>query len=128
MRVTWSIDAVPPALPFVFLTAIETPNPGESTSAAVRVVPQRFVVPPYVSTPSVVFSIQVVDPVSGTAIDLVASAAVSATGQTLLEVYPAGSDVTNKRVGTCIGRKVLIKAAHGNGNSITYSAAVELLP
>lgn len=75
------------------------------------------------AAPSVVFKIQGYDPVSAKTWDILTSAAVVATGTTVLKVFPGITTSANVAVSDVIPENFRIIATHGNSDSITYSAA-----
>lgn len=76
-----------------------------------------------VSSPSVVFTIQGKDPISGKYYTILASAAIVGTGTTVLRVFPGATAAANTVANDCLPAAWRIIATHGNGNSITYSVA-----
>jgi hypothetical protein len=72
-------------------------------------------------TPSVVFTIQGKDSVSSVYYDILASAAVTATGTTTLTVYPGNSAAANSKADTPLPRVWRVEAVHADADSITYS-------
>lgn len=75
------------------------------------------------STPSVTFTIQGKDDVSGKYFDILASAAFSVPGTHVLRVHPSFADVPFNSAQDAIPRTWRVKAAHANANSITYSVS-----
>lgn len=75
------------------------------------------------AAPSVVFKIQGYDSVSGKTWDILTSAAVVATGTTVLKVFPGITTSANVAVSDVIPENIRIIATHGNTDSITYSVA-----
>ena len=73
-----------------------------------------------VSSPSVVFTIAGVSP-SGTAYTILASAAITGTGLTVLRVSPQLTAAANTIAKDMLPAALKITATHGNANSITYS-------
>lgn len=76
-------------------------------------------------TPSVVFTIQGIDPVSGKTWDILASAAVVATGTTVLRVSPHLTAAANTIAKDIVPARLRIKAVHADADSITYSVAAQ---
>lgn len=60
--------------------------------------------------------------------DVLASAAITAAGQVILEVSPSAATVANVSLQRQVGRGVRVTIAHGNSNSHTYSVTAEWLP
>ncbi len=73
-----------------------------------------------VSTPSVVFTISGVSP-SGTAYTILASAAITATGLTVLRVSPQLTAAANTIAKDMLPQALKVTATHADANSITYS-------
>lgn len=80
------------------------------------------------AAPSVVFSIQGYDPASDTVYTLLSSAAVVAPGQTVLQVSPDVVVVANSRANSILPEQIIIHAAVGNADSLTYSIGAVLAP
>jgi len=78
------------------------------------------------STPSVVFRLQGVDGNTGLTWDILTSAAVTATGQTVLRIHPNLPAVANLTAQDMVPPKLRVQATHANANSITYSVTAEL--
>ena len=78
-------------------------------------------------TPSVVFTLQGKDLVSGKYYDIIESAAVTAVGTTVLTVRPGVTVAANLSASNCIPRVFRINAAHADTDSITYSVGINLL-
>ena len=70
-------------------------------------------------TPSVVVKVQ--GEINGVFYDLLTSVAITATGQTVLHVYPAITEVANTKVAAPVPRNWRVRVEHGNADSITYS-------
>lgn len=77
------------------------------------------------ATPSVVFTIQGV--VGGVTYTLLASPAVTATGQTVLKVYPGLTASANAVASDVLPHTWNVKAVHGDADSITYSVVASIL-
>lgn len=73
------------------------------------------------AAPSVVFTIQGKDPASGKYYDLLASAAITATGTTVLTIFPDATVTANVSANDVLPRYWRVTAAHANADSITYS-------
>lgn len=80
-----------------------------------------------VSTPSVVFTIEVKDPISGIYTAILTSVAITGTGHTVLTVYPGATVAANVTLSNVIGRVWRVTATHGNANSITYSVGYDVI-
>ena len=78
------------------------------------------------ATPSVVFTVQGKDLLSGKYYTLLASVAITATGTTILHIGDGTADDDNIAVGTRLPRVWRIDAVHGDTDSITYSIGADL--
>lgn len=79
------------------------------------------------ATPSVVVTIDAYDPVSGTYVNMLTSAAITATGTTLMRIGPTLAAVANLAANHALPGTVRITCTHGDADSITYSVGVELM-
>lgn len=79
------------------------------------------------STPSVVFTIEGRDILSGEYYTILASAAITGTGTTVLRVYPGLGASANLIANDILPRTINIKAVHGDADSITYSVGCSLI-
>lgn len=77
-------------------------------------------------TPSVVFNIEGHDATSGKWYTILASAAITATGITVLRVFPGGPATANVAANAALPRIWRLAPVHGNATTITYSAAANL--
>jgi hypothetical protein len=80
------------------------------------------------ATPSVVFTIQGKNELTGTYYDLLSSAAVTATGVTRLRVHPALTVAANAAASDLLPSIWRVNAVHGDADSITYSVQAILHP
>lgn len=80
-----------------------------------------------VSTPSVVFTVQGKDALSGQYYTILTSAAIVGVGTTILRVFPGAVAAANLTANDRIPRTFRVLATHGNANSITYSVGYSLL-
>lgn len=80
------------------------------------------------AAPSVVFTIRGYDPASDTVYDLLSSAAVVNVGQTVLQISPSLAVVANSRANTLVPEQIVLHAAVGNADSLTYSVGAVLTP
>jgi hypothetical protein len=80
-----------------------------------------------VTTPSVVFTLQGYDPVSTKKWTILASAAIVATGTTILRVHPQLTAAANLIAKDMMPDAFSFTAVHGNAFSITYSLSVHVL-
>lgn len=79
-------------------------------------------------TPSVVFTIQGYNPVGDDYYTILASAAITAAGVTVLRVYPGLTVAANTVANDVLPHQYRVLATHGEGSSITYSVGVSQLP
>jgi len=79
-------------------------------------------------TPSVVFTIQGKDRASGKYYTILASAAITATGTTVLRVYPDLTAAANLVVNDVLPECWRVIATAADADSLTYSVGVSLLP
>lgn len=79
------------------------------------------------SSPSVVFTIQGKDALSGKFYTILASAAIVGTGTTVLRVYPGLTVAANLVASDILPRSWRLIATHGNADSITYSVGYSLV-
>lgn len=79
-------------------------------------------------TPSVVFTIQGYSPLGDDYYTILASAAITATGTTVLRVYPGLTAAANTVANDVLPELWRVNAVHADGDSITYSVGATLLP
>lgn len=79
------------------------------------------------AAPSVVFNIEAFDPASGKWYPLLASAAITAVGTTVLRIYPGVAAAANLAVSDALPQTWRMRPVHGNGDSITYSVGARLM-
>lgn len=80
------------------------------------------------ATPSVVFTIQGYNRTSDEYWTILASAAVTGTGNTVLKVYPGLTAAANTVASDVLPFEWAIDAAHADGDSITYSVTAFPIP
>ena len=105
-----------------------TPTKVDQTNAAARGVIVVIDVTAITATPSVVFTIQGKDPLSGKYYAILASAAIVATGTTGLRVYPGLTAAANLVASDLLPRTWAVDAVHGDSDSITYSVGALAIP
>lgn len=71
--------------------------------------------------PSVVFTLEVKDPISSTYTAILTSAAITGTGHTVLTAYPGATAAANVTVSMPLSRTWRVTATHADSDSITYS-------
>lgn len=79
------------------------------------------------ATPSVVVTVDVVDSLSGKAVNLLTSAAITAVSVTTLNIGPALTAAANLVANSFLGDSVRVTLTHGDADSITYSVAAHLI-
>lgn len=79
------------------------------------------------ATPSVVVTIDGLDPVSGKYWNLLTSAAITATGTTVLTVGPGLPVTANVSANQVLPDTLRITMTHGDADSITYTVAAHLM-
>lgn len=75
------------------------------------------------ATPSVVFTIKGVDPVSDSTFTILTSAAITGTGTTVLRVFPGATASANVTVNDLLPEGITVTATHADTDSITYSVS-----
>lgn len=78
-------------------------------------------------TPSIVVTIQGLDPVSGQYYTLLASAAITGISTVVLRVYPGLTAAANLVANGILPRNWAIDVVHADGDSITYSVSADLI-
>lgn len=73
------------------------------------------------ATPSVVFTLAGVDPASGSVYTILASAAITGAGQTVLRVHPSLTAAANTIAKDVLPDTLKLTATHADADSITYS-------
>ena len=79
------------------------------------------------STPSVVFTVDLIDATSGTFVNLLTSAAVTTVSSNIYKISPALETVANLIARQHVPRDVRISATHADADEITYSVAAHLI-
>jgi hypothetical protein len=80
------------------------------------------------ATPSLVFTIQGKDLESGKYYTILASAAITDTGTTVLRVFPGAPVTTNVSANARIPAVWRVNVVAGDSDSLTYSVGATLLP
>jgi len=80
------------------------------------------------SAPSVVPTIDGKDDLSGKWYNLLTGVAITATGTTVLKIYPGIGQISNAAASDVIPANLRLVMTHGNANSATYTVAVHLVP
>lgn len=81
-----------------------------------------------VATPSVTVKVSGVDRVSGKVYDILTSAAITATGTTVLHIGPGITAAANTQEDQYLPPIFRVTSTHGDADSITYSVAGILCP
>lgn len=102
----------------------ETPDQRNAVHRGVRV---HINATASAATPSVVFTIQGKDQVTGDYYDLLASAAVTGAGDTYLLLYPGAAVTSNVSANAVLPPHWRVKAVAGDADSLTYGITAELL-
>lgn len=105
-----------------------TANSGDLSNGQHRGVHVVIDVTAASATPSVVFTIQGKDPLSGQYYTILASAAVTGISTTVLRVFPGALAAANTVANDQIPQSWRVLATHGDADSITYSIGACLLP
>ena len=79
------------------------------------------------ATPSVVFTVQGKDALSGKYYTLLASAAIVGTGTTVLRIFPGATAAANLTANDILPRTWRVSIAHGDADSITYSVGASVI-
>lgn len=74
-------------------------------------------------SPGTTFKVQEVDPLSGTARDIITSAAVTGVGLIVLTIYPGLTPVSNVTVSDVAPKLFQVVATAGDADSHTYSVS-----
>lgn len=80
------------------------------------------------ATPSVVFTIQGHSPLGADYYTILASAAITGTGTTVLRVYPGLTAANNTHANDILPPQWRVSAVAGDADSLTYSVAALLIP
>lgn len=79
-------------------------------------------------TPSVTFTIEGYSPLGDDYYTILASAAITGTGTTVLRVYPGLTAAANTIANDVLPHLWRVNAVHGTADSITYSVNAIMLP
>jgi len=104
-----------------------TPTPFDAVNYNARGLHLVIDVTAVAATPSVVFTLQGQDVVSGKFYTILASAAITGTGTTVLRVYPGLTAAANLVASDILPRTWRVIATHGDADSITYSVGYSLI-
>jgi len=104
-----------------------TPTPVVVNTNRVKGVQVVIDVTAIAATPSVVFTLEVVDSLSGKFVPILTSAAIVGTGTTILTIGPGVTAVANVSSGQVIPENLRVNAVHGDADSITYSVSMHVI-
>ena len=79
------------------------------------------------ATPSVVFTVKGKSALGSDYYTILASAAITGTGQTVLRIYPGLTASANVTASDVLPRTWRVEAAHADTDSITYSVSANLI-
>lgn len=79
------------------------------------------------ATPSVVVTVDALDPVSGKYYNLLTSAAITAISTTVLRIGPTLTAVANLAANHALPDTIRVTMTHGDADSITYSVGAALM-
>lgn len=113
--------------PFESAARTATTNSGDLDNGQHRGLHVVIDVTAVSATPSVVFTIQGKDEVSGAYYTLLASAAITGTGTTVLRVYPGLTASANLVANDVLPKTWRVLATHADSDSITYSVGACLI-
>ena len=114
----------------IYASAARTATPAAIISAlprntkAVRLV---FDVTAVTSTPSTTITVDVVDSLSGKAVNLLTSAAIATVTTTVFEIGLGVTAATNLAANKMLGDSIRITMTHGNANSMTASLSLHTI-
>lgn len=80
------------------------------------------------ATPAVTFTIQGHSPLGNDYYTILASAAITGAGTTILRVYPGLAAANNASISDCLPALWRVAVTVGDTDSLTYSVAANLLP
>lgn len=109
-------------------TASPTPTPASITDPGAKGCIVHVNATAKTATPSVVVAVEGYDPASDSWYTILASAAITDAGTTLLHVYPGVVAAANSRANFRLPRTWRVTATHADGDSLTYSVGVSVLP
>lgn len=106
----------------------ETPTAFDAATDGARGMHAVIDVTAITASPSVVPTIDGYDPLSGKWYNLLTGAAITATGTTVLKIYPGIAAQANAAASDVVPDVFRIVMTHADADSITYSVAVHLVP
>jgi hypothetical protein len=113
----------------LYASAARTATPTAVNINTARVKALRLVidVTAVTATPSVVVTIDAIDSLSGKFPNLLTSAAITATGTTILTIALGQTVAANVSASTPLGDNVRVTMTHGDADSITYTVSAHLI-
>lgn len=78
-------------------------------------------------TPSIVVTVQGKDELSGNYYDILVSNAITATGTTILKIYPGIGVIDGAAASDVLPPIFRVSVAHGDADSITYSISAQMI-
>lgn len=105
-----------------------TPTAVEIGTSGVRGLHLVIDVTAITATPSVVPTIDGYDALSTKWFNLLTGVAITATGTTVLKIYPGVTAVANAAAADVLPGKIRIVLTHGDADSATYTVAAHLMP
>ena len=112
---------------FVSAARTATVDGAEQTSTHGRGLHVIINVTAITATPSVVPKVQGLDPASGVWYDLLVGVAITATGMTVLKVYPGITALANVAASDLLPAHWRVRLEHANTDSITYSVGATVI-
>jgi len=116
-----------PTLLYASAARTATPTAAQFAAAGNRGLHLAINVTAVTDTPSVVPTIDGYDAASNTWYNLLTGNAITATGTTVLKIYPGIATVAGAAASDVIPQTVRLVMTHGDADSITYSAAAHLV-
>lgn len=105
-----------------------TPTNAELTTEGARGLHLVIDVTAVTSTPSVVPTVDAYSPLANKWYNLLTGVAITATGTTVLKIYPGIATAANAAASDVVPDTFRVVMTHGNANSITYSVEAHLVP
>lgn len=104
-----------------------TPTAFESSTEGARGLHLVIDVTSVTASPSVVPTIDGHDPLSGKWYNLLTGVAITATGTTVLKIYPGIATLANAAASDVVPDVFRVVMTHGDADSITYTVAAHLV-
>lgn len=113
---------------FVSAPRTATPTNAELATDGARGMHLVIDVTAITASPSVVPTIDGYDPLSGKWYNLLTGVAITATGTTVLKIYPGIATAANAAASDVVPDTFRVVMTHADADSITYSVGVHLVP